>query len=127
MEAVAVATTKQKNLQKVFSRAAADSVRQLKMLILSNPNATTIAKKYCCGSKSSIGLNDGRSRMRRRRRREKPAWLATKKGAEVASFAARQHLSLSLTLIAFVCAMPTQQSKCDVQHQPDSEVLECAT
>ena len=56
---------------------------------------------------------------------EKPAWLATKKGAEVASFAARQHLSLSLslTLIAFVRAMPTQQSKCDVQYQPDSEVV----
>ena len=52
-----------------------------------------------------------------------PAWLATKKGAEVASFAARQHLSLSLTLIAFVRAMPTQQSKCDVQYQPDSEVV----
>ena len=55
---------------------------------------------------------------------EKPAWLATKKGAEVASFAARQHLSLSLTLIAFVRAMPTQQSKCDVQYQPDSEVVQ---
>ena len=33
-------------------------------------------------------------------------------------------LSLSLTLIAFVRAMPTQQSKCDVQYQPDSEVVQ---
>ena len=36
--------------------------------MLSNLNATAIAKKYCCGSKGSIGLNDGR----RRRRRKKP-------------------------------------------------------
>ena len=53
---------------------------------------------------------------------EKPAWLATKKGAEVASF--EGNISLSLTLIAFVRAMPTQQSKCDVQYQPDSEVVQ---
>ena len=39
--------------------------------MLSNPNATAIAKKYCCGSKGSIGLNDGRRRRRRRRRRKK--------------------------------------------------------
>ena len=40
--------------------------------MLSNLNATAIAKKYCCGSKGSIGLNDGRRRRRRRRRRKKP-------------------------------------------------------
>ena len=32
-------------------------------------------------------------------------------------------LSLSLTQIAFVRAMPTQQSKCDVQYLPDSVTL----
>ena len=37
--------------------------------MLSNPNATAIAKKYYCGSKGSIGLNDGRRRRRRRKRR----------------------------------------------------------
>ena len=34
--------------------------------MIGNPNATAIAKKYYCGSKGSIGLNDGRRRRRRR-------------------------------------------------------------
>ena len=40
--------------------------------MLSNLNATAIAKKYCCGSKGSIGLNDGRRRRRRRRKKPVP-------------------------------------------------------
>ena len=32
----------------------------------SNPNATAIAKKYYCGGKGCIGLNEGRRRRRRK-------------------------------------------------------------
>ena len=42
------------------------------MQMLSNLNATAIAKKYCYGSKGSFGLNDGRRRRRRRRKKPVP-------------------------------------------------------